>query len=654
MRRGVLGPRDATTTPGADGPRQDVEGTDAMHVAVLVKQVPHVDALELGGDGRLRRDAVALEMNPYCRRAVSQGVAIARQFAGRCVVVTLGPPSAEDVLREAIASGADEGVHVVDPMFAGSDTLATARALAAALRVVGPVDVVLLGRNSIDADTGQVGPQIAQLLDLPFAASARRMELADGSLVLGCEVDDGHKELRLVLPAVVSVAERLCHPAKAPPQRRAAVPATRLRRLTASDLGPGPWGGPASPTAVGETHVLDVARRRLRPLGSTSEQVHHAVTLLQQWGVLRADGMGARLPADGPARSPSTPLSTARTRGDPRTERPPAVAESPQPSMGRSIVVLAEPGRTDLVAGLLGEALLLAARVGADVVVTGNDPGDPAALWQLGADRIVGILGSTVEEDLARALAAWCHENPPWAVLAPGTLWGREVAARLAVSLDAGMVGDAVTLDVNEAGRLVCWKPAFCGRVVAEVTTSSVVQVATVRPGIPSPPQWRVGDGAAVVETLGVARRARVHLLEHRRDPTVGALLSARRVVGVGAGVAPDSYGTLRPLLEALDAQMAATRRVTDREWLPRARQVGITGHHLTPDLYVAVGVGGAFNHMAGVRGAGTIVAINVDPDAAVFDWADIALVGDWRDIVPPLANAFRAAATPSMAGNFP
>jgi electron transfer flavoprotein alpha subunit len=620
----------------------------------LVKQVPQVDALELGPDGRLRRDAVALEMNPYCRRAVSQGVAIARQFAGRCVVLTLGPPSAEDVLREAIASGADEGVHVVDPVFAGSDTLATARALAAALQVVGPVDVVLLGRNSVDADTGQVGPQIAQLLDLPFAASARRMELAEGSLVLCCEVDDGHKELRLVLPAVVSVAERLCEPAKASAQQRAAVPATRLRRLTASELGPGPWGGPASPTAVGATHSLDVERRHVRPLGSTSEQVQHTVALLEQWGVLPADRIGAHLRADGPVHSPSTATSTATTRGDARTERPPVVTESPQPSMGRSVVVLAEPGRGDLVAGLLGEALLLAARVGADVVVTGNDPGDPAALWQLGADRIIDIVGSTVEEDLARALAAWCHQHPPWAVLAPGTLWGREVAARLAVSLDAGMVGDAVALDVNDAGRLVCWKPAFCGRVVAEVTTSSAVQVATVRPGSPPPPRSRFGDGAAVVETLEATGRARVHLLDHRRDPAVGALLRARRVVGVGAGVTPDSYGTLRPLLEALDAQLAATRRVTDRAWLPRARQVGITGHQLTPDLYVALGVGGAFNHMAGVRGAGTIVAINADPHAAVFDWADIALVGDWRCIVPALATAVRAARAPSIPANIP
>ncbi|MHB8288973.1 MAG: FAD-binding protein [Acidimicrobiales bacterium] len=623
-----------------------------MDVAVLVKQVPQVDALELGADGRLRRDRVELEMNPYCRRAVSQGVALVRKFGGRCVVVTLGPPSAEEVLREAVAWGADEGIHVVDPVFAGSDTLATARALAAALRAVGPFDLILLGRNSVDADTGQVGPQIAELLDLPFAASARYMELDGGSLTLGCEVDDGHKELRLMLPAMVSVAERLCQPAKVPPQRRAAVAAARLRRLAAADLGPGPWGGAASPTAVGATRVLDVARHRLRPPGSTSEQVHHTVTLLREWCVLPTAAGIDDLSMGGTRRSAGCTPNTAASRGAPAATLSPAVAPGSNVGADRSIVVLAEPGRHDLLSALLAEAYRLAARVQADVVVAGPDPGDPGLLWQLGADRVIHMTGSSVEEDLAGVFATWCRRSTPWAVLAPGTLWGREVAARLAASLGAGMVGDAVSLDVDDSCRLVCWKPAFSGRIVAEVTTSSAVQVATVRPGSQQARLSRVGDGAAVVDTLETTGRGRVKLLAHRCDPAVGALLSARRVVGVGAGVAPDSYGELRPLLEALDAQLAATRKVTDRGWLPRARQVGVTGHHLTPDLYIAIGVSGAFNHMAGVRGAGTIVAINDDKDAPVFDWADVALVGDWRGTVPVLAAAIRAAMAPPITAN--
>src|SRR5262245_14088564 len=107
-----------------------------MRIAVLVKQVPKFEAMEMGADGRLVRDGLELEMNPYCRRAVAKGVELAAATDGTCTVFTLGPPAAEDSLREAIAWGADRGVLVTDPAFAGSDTLATARALATALDVV--------------------------------------------------------------------------------------------------------------------------------------------------------------------------------------------------------------------------------------------------------------------------------------------------------------------------------------------------------------------------------------------------------------------------------------------------------------------------------------------------------------------------------------
>ena len=102
-----------------------------MRIAVLVKQVPKFEAMELGPGGRLVRDGLELELNPYCRRAVSKGAELAAATGGTSTVFTLGPPPAEDVLREAIAWGADDGVLITDAAFAGSDTLATARALAA-------------------------------------------------------------------------------------------------------------------------------------------------------------------------------------------------------------------------------------------------------------------------------------------------------------------------------------------------------------------------------------------------------------------------------------------------------------------------------------------------------------------------------------------
>ncbi|MGH9009679.1 MAG: electron transfer flavoprotein subunit beta/FixA family protein, partial [Acidimicrobiia bacterium] len=215
-----------------------------MRIAVVVKQVPAFMEMALDADGRLIRTGLPLELNPYCRRAVSQAVELARAEEGSTVtVITLGPPAAEDVLREAIAWGLDRGVDidgvlVSDPAFAGSDTLATARALAAALRLTGPYDLVLTGRNSVDADTGQVPPELAELLDAPFLTGVRELHLDGGTVHARCEHDDGWVEAEVDLPAVLSCAERLIDPCKVDPTGRAAVPAERIRRLSAADLGP--------------------------------------------------------------------------------------------------------------------------------------------------------------------------------------------------------------------------------------------------------------------------------------------------------------------------------------------------------------------------------------------------------------------------------
>jgi electron transfer flavoprotein alpha subunit len=604
-----------------------------MRIAVLIKQVPDAETLELLPNGRIRREGVELEMNAYCRRAVTKGVELAAATGGSCTVVTLGPPSAEEVLREAVAWGADEGVLITDPAFAGSDTLATASALAAALRNLGELDLVLVGRNSVDADTGQVGPELAELLDLPFIAAARELDVTGRTATARCELDDGWRTVQVVLPAVVSVAERLCQPAKVPADRRAGVAAERLRRLSAAALGPAPWGESASRTVVRETRPLDGARKGIVLCGPPAQQVTRVIELLTSWDMLPGQGGVARDDAVSRAVGPSGDSHHADS--DDSTEE-----DTSSTSPGRDIAVLAESGQDRVTRELLGEASRHAAVIGGEVVVVSTAPGDPAKLWEYGADQVVTIAGAEVEEDFASATAGWCEAVRPWAVLAPGTLWGREVAGRVAARLRAGLTGDAVELEVRD-GRLVCWKPAFGGRLVAAIRATSDIQLATVRPGVLPLLPPRASCSHVRCTVLRARARHRVSILSEHREDHVGDLLAAKEVVAIGAGINPDEYAQLAPLLQALGGELAATRKVTDRSWLPRARQVGLTAHSLTPDLYLTLGVSGKFNHMVGTRGARTIVAVNTDPAAPVFDWADLGMVADWHDVVPLLAEAF-------------
>jgi electron transfer flavoprotein alpha subunit len=591
-----------------------------MRIAALVKQIPAFEEMELGDDGRLRRDGIELEMNPYCRRAVSQAVELAAAVGdGTVTVFTLGPPSADDTLREAIAWGraanvATDGVLITDPAFAGSDTLATARALAAALERNGPFDLIVVGRNSVDADTGQVGPELAELLDLPFATGVRHLSLSRTTLHLRCEHDDGWVQAEIELPAIISTAERLIDPCKMPPEERATVPAEMITSLSAADLGSGPWGAAASPTSVGRVRMHDVARDRVVLDGPIAAQVHDAVELLERRGAL-----------DGDSGEPDW----AGTVGPPRTG-------------GTPVAVVLEPDRTNVARELLGAAAELAAAIDSHVVALSDDSYDVADLAAWGSDAIVRFDSDIVEAEIARSVADWAGAAAPWAILAPSTAWGREVSARAAARLGAGLTGDAVALEIDD-GRLVAWKPAFGDQLVAAITASSPIQMATVRAGVLSTPSPRTG-AEPTVNRLPAPALGRVRVLARTRDDDLDVLADAPVVVGVGMGVDPSDYDALDPLLHVLGAELGATRKVTDKGWLPRARQIGITGRTLAPRLYVALGLGGKFNHMVGVRAAGTILAINPEPEALVFAAADIGIVGDWRDAVPLLVSEIERA----------
>jgi electron transfer flavoprotein alpha subunit len=156
-----------------------------------------------------------------------------------------------------------------------------------------------------------------------------------------------------------------------------------------------------------------------------------------------------------------------------------------------------------------------------------------------------------------------------------------------------------------------------------------------------------------VVDVVEARPRARVRVLARTREDDLDTLANAEAVVGVGRGVDPAEYEELTALLQLLGAELGATRKVTDAGWLPRARQIGITGRAITPRLFVSIGASGKFNHMVGVRAAGTVLAINPDRDAPVFAVADVGIVADWHDAVPALVAALhrRAGDTAASAG---
>lgn len=209
-----------------------------MQIGVLVKQVPDdLAATRLTGSGTVDRSAGPAVTDPVDRNALEAAVQLAEAAGGTVTVLVMGPASAKAVLKECVSVGATAGVHVSDDGLAGSDALATARVLAAAVRRIGPVDLLLAGARSFDGATAAVPAMVAELLDLPQVTNVTAIEAEDGALLCTQVLDDGHARVRLPLPGVVSVDEYVNTPRYPSVKSKLAANKAVFEVLTAADLG---------------------------------------------------------------------------------------------------------------------------------------------------------------------------------------------------------------------------------------------------------------------------------------------------------------------------------------------------------------------------------------------------------------------------------
>lgn len=184
-----------------------------MNIVVCIKQVPGSIGIQLDPISKqLIRDSVPAVINPFDYHALEAAVQLKEQFGGRIVALSMGPAKAEAALREALAFGADEAVLLNDRKFAGSDTWATSYVLARAIRKQGKVDLVLCGRQAVDGDTAQVGPELAAQLGWPQALNAAELQFNGEVLLVKRLLDEGYDRCRVPLPAVLSVVRELNTP----------------------------------------------------------------------------------------------------------------------------------------------------------------------------------------------------------------------------------------------------------------------------------------------------------------------------------------------------------------------------------------------------------------------------------------------------------
>ena len=570
-----------------------------MKIVCLVKQVPAIGAIEFDEETKtLKREGVPLELNVFDRYAVQH----AAELGDEVVAMTMGPPQAEDALRECLALGADRAILLSDPVFAVADTLGTSRTLALAIRREG-ADVVLCGRKTTDSETWQVPPEVAAFLGWPHLTSVVTVE---PGLQVTRETDEGEEIYEVEPPVVLSVAE--------PPSgeliaKDGPIDVWKASDLV-SDLRPNDkrFGQTGSPTRVLAVHDARPERKGLR-----AESAEEA----------------ARVVAE---------LLAERAPDRPSWEKPAHIAEEPGASYDCWSVVELAGGRPRRVSlELLARGRELAGKLGGKniALLIGHDV--QAVVGELarhGAEVVYAADDARLAEYHPELWAAVVRqvlsEQSPRALLIPATAQGRDFGPRAAGELELGMTGDCVGVDIIKAGRLLQQKPAYGGNIVSAIMGSTTPQLATVRPRMYEPLEPR--EDAQVVTReleLGNLPVSRLKLVE-RRGSAGGADLDKADIV-LCAG----------PDVDVAELERAAARDGlavggSRRSTVPRRRKIGLLGRPVAPHLYVAVGVEDEPEHWAGCVKARVIVNVGDSEPAE----ADVSLSGEWLEVLPTLLDA--------------
>ena len=292
------------------------------------------------------------------------------------------------------------------------------------------------------------------------------------------------------------------------------------------------------------------------------------------------------------------------------------------------------------------EALTAARSLGADIqaVVLGSGiEGIATQLAQYGAAKIMvaddAALTDYTVDAYTQVLAGIIGQLNPTVVMLGATTQGKELAGRLSARLDAGLATDCLAIKMDD-GQVTATRPMYGGKVLADVALSGTPVIVALRPNTIAA---EAAPAEAAVEKVSVDVGAvRTRFIGKQLESGKVDLTEAEIIVSGGRGMGGPDYSVIETLAEVLGAAVGASRSAVDEGWRPVSDQVGQTGKTVSPNLYVACGISGAIQHLAGMSSSKLIVAINKDPEAPIFSKADYGIVGDLFEVIPALTEAIK------------
>jgi electron transfer flavoprotein alpha subunit len=635
----------------------------ALTIISLIKQVPVPGEMRMGEDGLMDRTKAKSIINIDCQFGLEAGLQLKKQYPdARLIVCSMGPKSFETSLRTAISMGYDEAYLLSDRKLGGSDTYATGLAISTMLKHLGfkrdskDPFIILAGRQTSDGDTAHVPSQVAESLGIPQATFVESVKSEGGGNVIAKRIiEGGYQMMKLPIPCVISLTPTGIPPRK--PSLSGAIKARTLKITTfgIDDIGLGTEkiGINGSPTIVAKVVNIVSDRPPITMSEGTNEAslVDSLIANIKKGGnVLEKKEIAARKEIERPDfpdkdfRNGATGIITW--------------AEITNGKISRPSLELLTPAR-NLAAQLGNDTRVITLVIGKNVRPFAQ------TLIEHGSDEVILVENNKLEEYLVLPFSSIFEqvikERKPEIALFAATTSGRELAPRIGMKTDSGVTADCTGLEIGEYAdkkEKVIYKPILESRrpTYGESKLATILgfvcpQISTARAGTFEVPK-RIEGRQGIISTFNPALNDKDFIVEIlktvRGEGGLQNLFEADIIIAGGRGTTNDNLGLIKALAEELknqgiNAEWACSRPVVDEGVAEYARQVGQTGKTIRPKVYIAVGVSGAIQHIAGMKESEKIIAIDHNPKAQIFHNADFGIVGEYTDIIPELIERVKA-----------
>ena len=635
----------------------------ALTIISLMKQVPLPSEMRMGDDGLMDRTKAKSIINIDCGYALEAGLQMKVDNPdAKLIVCSMGPPSFDVSLKKAISMGYDEAYLLSDRRLGGSDTYATGLAIATMLKHLGYGKglnedfVIVAGRQTSDGDTAHVPSQVAENLNLPQATFIEVADLKDGYITAKRIIEGGYQMMKLPIPCALSFTPTGVNPRRpslsgAVKARSAEVTVFNIDDVGLSDEKIGLSG---SPTIVAKVANI-VSQRAPAKMAYGHGESALVSSLIQNM------------------KSGKNSVEVKKKKVVKEKKRPEGFEDVDFRNGASGILTWAEVvngqiSRPSLE--LLTPARSLATDLGNDTkvitLIIGKNLGDlPKELIAHGADEVVVVEDERLEEyrilPFATTFEQVIKDKNPEIALFAATTAGRELAPRIGVKTDGGVTADCTALEIGEhfdrkkkivyAPILESRRPTYGESKLATILGFVCPQISTARAGtfpVPTSDDTREGLITPFAPELPESDFVTEIIETVIGEGGMQGLFDADIIVAGGRGTTSDGMQMVKDLADALksqglNAEWACSRVMVDEGVSEYARQIGQTGKTVRPKVYVAVGISGAVQHIAGMIESDTIVAINHNAKETIFQNADFGLVGDYEDIMPELIEKVNA-----------